>query len=216
MQARLDAVIEAALGSRIVGCVVLVNRGGKPVYARAAGLADREAGRSMAVDAIFRLASVTKPIVAAAALRMVDLGLLGLDDPVSKYLPYFRPRMADGSTPEILIRHLLSHTSGLGYEGTGFYSRGLSGPLLDFGENIRRMGQEVLLFAPGQAGNTACRSMCWAEFWRRSMDRIWRGFWRTMSRGPWAWWTRCLASALRRGWRSLIVTGGHRSAWRAS
>lgn len=151
MDARLDAVIEAALGERIVGCVVLVAQGGQRVYARAAGLADREAGRVMQEDAVFRLASVTKPIVAACALRMVDLGLLGLDDPVTKYLPGFRPMAADGVERPILIRHLLSHTSGLGYEGAGYYSRGLSGPLLGFEENIARMGEETLSFPPGTA-----------------------------------------------------------------
>ena len=52
-------------------------------------------------DTIFRLASVTKPIVAATALRMVDLGLLSLDDPVTKYLPFFTPKAPDGSTPDI-------------------------------------------------------------------------------------------------------------------
>lgn len=149
MRARLDAAIDAALGERIVGCVVLVRQGGRDVYARAAGLAEREAGRGMARDAVFRLASVTKPIVAAAALRMVDLGLLGLDDPVTKFLRNFRPLCPDGQQRPILIRHLLSHTSGLGYGGTGEYSRGLSGPLLPFDETLRRMGEERLLFAPG-------------------------------------------------------------------
>ncbi len=149
MNARLDRVIEAALGNRIVGCVVLVNRAGRTVYARAAGLADREAGRAMTPESVFRLASVTKPIVAACALRMVDLGLLALDDPVTKFLRNFRPLSPDGVERPILIRHLLSHTSGLSYGGVGDYSRGLAGPLLGFEENIARMGQEVLLFAPG-------------------------------------------------------------------
>ena len=149
MQTGLDAVIDAGLVDRIVGCVVLVRQGGREVYARAAGLADREGGKVMARDAVFRLASVTKPVVAAAALRMVDLGLLGLDDPVTRYLPGFRPRNPDGSEGVILIRHLLSHTSGLGYGGAGEYSRGLSGPLLPFDETLRRMGEERLLFAPG-------------------------------------------------------------------
>lgn len=67
---RLDAAIDAALATRIVGCVVLVRQNGKEVYARAAGFADREAGRVLTRDAIFRLASVTKPIVATAVLRM--------------------------------------------------------------------------------------------------------------------------------------------------
>jgi CubicO group peptidase (beta-lactamase class C family) len=148
---RVDSAIDAALGGRIVGCVVLVQRGGTPVYARAAGLADREAGREMGQDAIFRLASVTKPIVAACALRMVDLGLLGLDDPVTRYLPYFRPLGPDGTEGVIRVRHLLTHTSGLGYGGAGVYSRGLSGPLLGFEENLRAMAAEPLLFTPGSA-----------------------------------------------------------------
>lgn len=149
MQDRVDAAIDAALGDRIVGCVVLVRQAGQLAYARAAGLADREAGRPMRADAIFRLASVTKPIVAAAALRMVDLGLIGLDDPVAKYLPYFRPRSPDGSQSDILIRQLLTHTSGLTYGGAGAYSRGLSGPLLGFEENLHLMAAEPLAFAPG-------------------------------------------------------------------
>ena len=151
MQNRVDSAIDAALGERIVGCVVLVQRGGEPVYARAAGLADREAGRAMAVDAVFRLASATKPIVAACALRMVDLGLLRLDDPVTKFLRNFRPRCPDGREGDIRIRHLLSHTAGLGYGGDGVYSRGLSGPLLGFDENLAAMAAEPLLFAPGTA-----------------------------------------------------------------
>lgn len=84
---RVNATIDAALGSRIVGCVVLINRNGKPVFSRTAGYADREAGRKTADDEIFRLASCTKPIVATTALVMIDKGLLSLDDPVSKYLP---------------------------------------------------------------------------------------------------------------------------------
>ena len=99
---------------------------------------------------MFRLASVTKPIVAACALRMVDLGLLGLDDPVTRYLPYFRPKAPDGTEGAILIRHLLTHTSGLTYAAKGrLFADGLSGPLLGFEENLRRWRQEPLLFAPG-------------------------------------------------------------------
>ena len=149
MRERLDQVIEAALGSRIVGCVVLVRQGGHEVYARAAGLADREAGRAMHEDAVFRLASITKTIVAAAVLRMVDLGLLGLDDPVTRFLPEFRPRCPDGSEAVITIRHLLTHTSGLTYGGGGDFPRGLSGPLIPLDEVMRRLAAEPLMFAPG-------------------------------------------------------------------
>lgn len=149
MQKRIDAVVDAALGSRIVGCVVLVSQRGRPLYARAAGLADRETCRPMVRDTVFRLASVTKPIVAAATLRMVDLGILRLDDPVQRYLPEFRPQAPDGSRPDILIHHLLTHTAGLTYGGDGTHSRGLFGPLISLDENMERLARQALLFTPG-------------------------------------------------------------------
>lgn len=110
---RLDAAIEASLVDRIVGCVVMVNRDGKQIYRRGCGLADREGNRPMGEDSIFRLASVTKPIVATAVLRLCELGEIGLDDPVTDFLPWFTPKLADGSVPVIRIRDLLTHTSGL-------------------------------------------------------------------------------------------------------
>src|SRR3569832_1271269 len=108
---RVNATIDAALGSRIVGCVVLINQNGKPIFSRTAGYADREAGRKTADNEIFRLASCTKPIVATTALMMIDEGLLSLDDPVTKYLPFFTPKTANGATPTIRIRDLLTHTT---------------------------------------------------------------------------------------------------------
>ena len=67
----LDAVITRALNeNRIVGTVVLIARDGELVYQHAAGLADREAGTEMRVDTLFRLASVTKAIVCAAAMAL--------------------------------------------------------------------------------------------------------------------------------------------------
>src|SRR5438477_9776 len=77
---RVDAAIDAALVERVAGCVVLVRQNGKDVFRRAAGLADREANVPVREDTIFRYASVTKPFVATAALRMVELGLLGMPD----------------------------------------------------------------------------------------------------------------------------------------
>jgi CubicO group peptidase (beta-lactamase class C family) len=69
----------------------------------------------MQLDAIFRLASVTKPIVTVAALRLVEDGRLHLDDAVTKYLPDFQPRLANGGTPDITANQLLTHTAGLSY-----------------------------------------------------------------------------------------------------
>ncbi len=147
---RVDAAIDAALVHKIVGCVVLINRDGQEVYARAAGLADREANAPIARDAIFRLASVTKPIVATAVLKLVDLGLLGLDDKVTRYLPWFTPSNPDGTAADIRIRHLLSHTSGLAYDRLPpNATAGLSGPLTTLEDTLRAIANVPLQFAPG-------------------------------------------------------------------
>jgi len=149
---RVNATIDAALGSRIVGCMVLIHEAGKPVFARSAGYADREAGSKVVDTEIFRLASCTKPIVATAALAMADRGLLSLDDPVAKYLPFFTPKAPDGTTPQILIRHLLTHTSGVTYDVPDDVSTGSDpGPAIGLEENLRRLARAPLAFAPGTA-----------------------------------------------------------------
>ena len=113
---RLRRVIDRAIAERrIVGTVVVVGRTGAPDLRVAAGLLDREAGTAMPVDAIFRLASFTKPIVAVTALALIDRGAFTLDDVVTRWLPDFRPKLRDGSAPDITLRHLLTHTSGLRY-----------------------------------------------------------------------------------------------------
>jgi CubicO group peptidase (beta-lactamase class C family) len=161
MRNRLDSVIDTALeGKRIVGTVALVAQGGSVVYRRAAGFADREAGRPMVESQVFRLASLTKPIVTAAAMALIEQGKLTLADPVTKWLPEFRPALADGRVPLITIRHLLTHTAGLGYgfaqNGDGPYHRagvcdGLDQPGLPMEENLRRLASVPLLREPGTA-----------------------------------------------------------------
>jgi len=154
LAARIDAVIDAAVAeSRIVGAVVMVAKDGAIAYARAAGHADREAGIPTSEDTIFRLASVTKPMVAATALAFVDDGVIGVDDPVTRFLPDFRPKLADGSTPVITVRHLLTHTSGLiyGYDAAAGICEGLAGPSLSMAENLARIAAQPLAFAPGSA-----------------------------------------------------------------
>lgn len=113
---RVNRVVQKAIkeDQTIVGCVVIVAERGKPIYRKAWGYLDREAGQKMPVHAIFRLASMTKPIVAAAALRLCEEGKLSLDDDVSKWLD-FQPKLADCSPASIKIRHLMSHTAGLDY-----------------------------------------------------------------------------------------------------
>ena len=93
LAARLDPIVDAALAEqRIAGGVVMVAKQGALAYARAAGHADVASGRPMALDAIFLAASLSKPIVTAAVLALVEDGVIGLDDPVTRYLPDFQPR----------------------------------------------------------------------------------------------------------------------------
>ncbi|WP_321809385.1 MULTISPECIES: serine hydrolase domain-containing protein [unclassified Burkholderia] len=157
---RLDAALDRALAdARVVGAVVLVARDGQLRYARAAGLADREAGTPMRDDTLFRLASVSKPIVTAAAMRLVAAGRIGLDEPVARWLPAFRPTLPDGTPADITLRHLLSHTAGLGYrfleaDADGPYARagvsdGMDRADLSLAENVRRIAGVPLRFAPG-------------------------------------------------------------------
>ncbi len=155
---RIDAALNSALAEkRLVGAVIAVMRDGELAHLKAYGQADREAGRAMKEDDIFRLASITKPIVTAAAMRMIELGKFKLDTPVTDFLPDFRPKAPDGSTPTITIRHLLTHTAGLSYDflqpESGPYntipvSAGIAGDVT-MEENLARMVQAGLTFPPG-------------------------------------------------------------------
>ncbi|MDR6671846.1 serine hydrolase domain-containing protein [Xanthomonas sp. 1678] len=157
--APLDAAIDAALRQqRLVGAVVLVAHRGTCVYRRAAGWADREAQRPMREDTGFRLASVSKLVVATAALALVAQGRLTLDAPIARWLPWFRPALADGRVPDISLRQLLSHSAGLGYRflepADGAHARagvsdGMDNSGLSLEDNLRRLAEVPLQYAPG-------------------------------------------------------------------
>lgn len=113
---RLDAVIDRWVSSgRIVGLTAIVARDGAAIYRRNAGFADREHGRPITDGTIFRLASMTKAMTSATALALVEEGRLSLDDRVADWLPSFTPALPDGRVPEITVRQLMTHTSGLSY-----------------------------------------------------------------------------------------------------
>jgi CubicO group peptidase (beta-lactamase class C family) len=157
--AAIDSAIDQALAEkRIVGGVVLVMQDGAIAYRRAAGLADRERAIPMSEDAVFRLASLTKPLVTTAALRMVELGKIALTDPVARHLPDFRPALPNGEVPVITLRHLLTHTAGLAYRfmqpDGGAYERagvsdGADEPGLSMDENLQRIARAGLFYPPG-------------------------------------------------------------------
>jgi CubicO group peptidase (beta-lactamase class C family) len=149
--ARIDSLVRRYVTSgQIVGAVTLVIRDGKVVQQGTYGNLDPNAQTPMRPDALFRLASESKPITAAAILSLVDEGLVRLSDPVSRFIPEFRGARVAVSKPgappfaplppgaslsgpkpeadyvpatrEITVRDLLTHTSGLGSGGLGTLS----------------------------------------------------------------------------------------------
>jgi CubicO group peptidase (beta-lactamase class C family) len=126
--ARIDAMcLKAIEDGDIPGVVALVARKGKIVYHKAFGTSDAETKRKLQKDDIFRLASQSKAITATAVMMLWEEGKFQLDDPISKYIPEFKnPKVLDSvltdgtyltkpADKEISIRHLLTHTSGIGY-----------------------------------------------------------------------------------------------------
>ena len=125
--ARLDTHLARYVDDgRLAGWQLLVARHGRVVHAATYGQRDREAGRPVEPDTIWRIYSMTKPITSVAAMMLYEEGLLSLRDPVADYLPAFAdPRVyvaGSARAPEtrpatgpIRIWHLLTHTSGLSY-----------------------------------------------------------------------------------------------------
>jgi CubicO group peptidase (beta-lactamase class C family) len=162
LNGRVNAVLDQTLAEkRLIGAVVMIYMDGSPVYVRAAGLADREEHRLMHENALFRLSSVSKPIVSTAALVLAAQGLIELDESIERWLPDFRPRLISGEQPSITVRQLLTHTAGLTYgfleeEGGGPYHRAGVSDGMDFSnltleENLQRLASVPLLYTPGKA-----------------------------------------------------------------
>jgi CubicO group peptidase (beta-lactamase class C family) len=110
----------------LAGAVILVADGQRVLDVEAIGFADIDAKKMMPVNALFWIASQSKPITAAALMMLVDQGMVKLDDPVEKYLPEFRNlwlavehdkdhQLLKRPSRPITVRDILSHTSGLPY-----------------------------------------------------------------------------------------------------
>ena len=142
--ARIDRALQHYVDdNRIAGIVALVLRDGQPVYERALGWSDKEAGRKMTTDTIFRIASQTKAITSTAILSLVEEGKLTINDPVSRVIPQFaKTTVATGGSVvpakrAITIRDLLTHTAGISYGtepavASQYEAKGL-GPAAGFG-----------------------------------------------------------------------------------
>ncbi|MFJ2044953.1 serine hydrolase domain-containing protein [Paenibacillus taichungensis] len=156
----VEEVIHRTLAEkRIVGSVVQIAWKGEVVYNSADGLADREQNRRMQENALFRYASVTKPIVSTAAMVLISQGKLKLDDPVMKWLPEFRPKQPNGEVASMTVHHLMTHTAGLTYrffqENGGTYelagvSDGMDIADITLEENLQRIASAPLLYEPGK------------------------------------------------------------------
>ncbi len=126
---RIDRMCEEEVANgNLPGIVSLLARNGKIVLWKAYGMADNQAGKKMKRDDIFRIASQSKAITATAMMMLWEEGKFRLDDPISKYIPEFKNQQVLKSfqysdttwtgepvKSEITIRHLLTHTSGIGY-----------------------------------------------------------------------------------------------------
>jgi CubicO group peptidase (beta-lactamase class C family) len=145
---RVDGFLQQFVDSnRIGGAVALVLRDGNVIYERAVGWADKESGRRMAPDAMFRIASQSKALTSVAIMILVEEGKIALGNPVSLFIPaYARTTVATRSDTgrviaraarQITIRDLLTHTAGISY-GTDsliaplYSARGL-GPAAGYG-----------------------------------------------------------------------------------
>jgi methyl acetate hydrolase len=130
--AAIDTSLREAIERKDVpGVVALITDRERVLYQGAFGVADISTGRPLTQDAIFRIASMTKPVTSVALMQLVEQGRIGLDDPASKYLPElaelkvfesFDPatgayKVRPASRPAT-VRHFLTHTSGLAYPFT--------------------------------------------------------------------------------------------------
>lgn len=108
LEARADAIVEAAYPADGPGAAVIITQGGRTIYARGRGLADVEARTPITPDNVFRLGSITKQFTAVVILQLVQEGRISLDDPLSRFIPDY-PQPGASAT----VRQLLNHTSGI-------------------------------------------------------------------------------------------------------
>jgi CubicO group peptidase (beta-lactamase class C family) len=121
---RITALLDQEIETGVIpGAVLAIARGGRVGYAEARGYRDKEAGAAMGFDAIFRIASMTKPIVSVAAMALAEEGRLDIGAPVADYIPAFKELKVGverrPAARAMTVQDLLRHTSGLTYAAFG-------------------------------------------------------------------------------------------------
>lgn len=165
---RIDRTLRAFIDRHaLVGVSALIYVDGREAYYGAFGQADREAGKPMARDTLVQIFSMTKPITGVALMSLYEAGKFQLDDPVSKYIPYFANLKVYGGIDAhgeviyealrrpVTIRDITRHTAGF-YNGTDHTPLGEIARAADAGNKHNTLAQEMqklasvpLLFQPG-------------------------------------------------------------------
>ena len=158
--------------NHIAGAIGLIARRGKIGYFESWGMMDKENGKPMKKDAIFRIYSMTKAVTGVAIMMLYEEGKFALNDPVAKYLPEMgglkvaidkkdpttgtRSYEVVPTQREMTIRDLLRHTSGLDYQGPRdekgdlmYPKLGVTRPDITIEEAVKRMGKAPLVHQPG-------------------------------------------------------------------
>jgi CubicO group peptidase (beta-lactamase class C family) len=172
---RIDSFVQRYINAeRLNGAVGLILKDGKIIYNKSFGYSNIGKKTPMQNDNIFRIASMTKPVVTVAVMMLWEEGRFSLEDPISKFIPEFKdPKVLDRfnsndttfttqpSKREITIRQLLNHTSGIGYPqigsafATAIYKKyningGIGTPESSLSEMIPRLAKLPLFNQPGE------------------------------------------------------------------
>ena len=162
--AKLDVEMQRHVAAKnVAGISALIHKDGVRGWFETFGMADIEKGRAMNKDAIFRLMSMTKPVIALAALTLYDEGKFTLDEPIAKHCPeWAEPKVKEGGAvvaakAVITPRMLMSHSSGLGYGGgqaaAAMAYQAMIKPGATLKEFSEAVAKEPLMFQPGTSYN---------------------------------------------------------------
>ena len=158
---RITATVAADVErGAIPGAVLAIARGGRVAYAEAIGYRDKDAGADMQLDTIFRIASMTKPMVSVAAMQLAEEGRLDIGAPVAQYIPVIKEMTVGAGRAKakrtMTVQDLLRHTSGLTYALFGNSSvqmiwrdANLQAEDQSNEELVEKLGKLPLLFEPG-------------------------------------------------------------------